>query len=478
MTMSETVQLVGIDLGTTTMSAVVAQAHLTRNSVTGRTGLDGIRERFRSEMVFTPIAGERIDEEAVGRQLDRWLEAGAVESDKIFGGGALLTGLTAQRDNAAALVQLIRRRLGDALIASADDPCLESWLAFMGNCAELSQAQPHLPVLNLDIGGGTTNLALGQAAEVLRTGCLFVGARHVQVEPGGYRLVRLSRYGRAVFDRVGIAKDVGTALASEEVDSILSYYMELLKAAVGGDRGRFAEPAARLHEQVAFRPLAGGMPAAITLSGGVGELVYSYLHGKPLPPTTAFGDLGIDFARRLVSSDWAHHFRRYRPASAGRATVYGLLRKNTEVSGSTLHLPDPRMLPLSDLPILGTITPASSDDELRALIDLAGRSDPGACLRVEIGSHDAGSVRAVGNRMAAILQASSFPAARTLVLLVHENVGKILGQYASRWGALPVQLVVIDEVSTRQARYARIGRPRQQVVPVTFYGLNEPGGES
>jgi len=32
-------------------------------------------------------------------------------------------------ENAAGLVDLIRRRLGQALIATADDPCLESWLS-------------------------------------------------------------------------------------------------------------------------------------------------------------------------------------------------------------------------------------------------------------------------------------------------------------------------------------------------------------
>src|SRR5262249_47340235 len=178
------VQLVGLDFGTTTMSAMVAEAQLARNAVSGRTDLDGIRECYRSEMVFTPLVAEQIDESAVARQLDGWLDTGGVRSTDLFGGGALLTGLTAQRDNAAALVRLVRARLGDALIATANDPCLESWLAFMGSCAELSRARPNLRVLNLDIGGGTTNLALGQGGEVLRTGCLFVGARHVHVGAG------------------------------------------------------------------------------------------------------------------------------------------------------------------------------------------------------------------------------------------------------------------------------------------------------
>ncbi len=369
------VQLVGLDFGTTTSSAVIAEARLCRNAVTGRSDLADVRERFRSEMVFTPLLEERIDEAAIAQQLDRWLDAGGVSPTDIFGGGALLTGLTAQRDNAAALVRLIRQRLGDALVATADDPCLESWLAFMGSCAELSRANPDLRVLNLDIGGGTTNLGLGQAGEVLRTGCLFVGARHVQVKPGTYRLLRLSRYAAALFAHLGIDRRIGDELAEAEVDAILTYYLDLLQAAISGQRDRFDEPTARLHEQVPFRPLGAEQPMALTISGGVGELVYAHLDGKPWPATTAFGDLGIDLARRLVHSRWGDDLRRFRPASAGRATVHGLLRHSTEISGSTLYLPDPKILPLADLPILGTIASASSEDDLRERIALAARSE-------------------------------------------------------------------------------------------------------
>lgn len=467
--MNQSVQLIGLDFGTTTMSAVVAEGRLTRNAVTGRTDLNAMAERYRSEMQFTPVLDERLDVDAVAGQLDRWLDAGGVQTDRIFGGGALLTGLTAQRDNASALVSLIRARLGDALIATADDPCLESWLAFMGSCAELSRAHPDRYVLNLDIGGGTTNLALGRNGEVLRTGCLFVGARHVQVEPGTYRIVRLSRYAHAVFAQLRIAKDIGASLATAEVERVLAFHLELLNAAVVGDRRPYEAPAGHLHEQAPFHSLTDSRPI-ITLSGGVGELVYAHFDGKPWPTTTAFGDLGIDLAQRLATSRWADDLRRYRPASAGRATVYGLLRHSTEISGSTLYLPDATILPLSDLPIVGVITAEASDDDVDAVIALARRCARGACVRVEVG-RDAGSVRSLGVRIRAAL--ASFPAAQPLVLLVNANVGKALGQYASHSGTLPTRLIVIDEVPARNAQYARLGRLRQQVVPVSYYGLND-----
>jgi ethanolamine utilization protein EutA len=475
--MSETIQLVGLDFGTTTSSAVVASARLTRAASTGRIELDQVRECYRSPMVFTPLdENDRLDMPQVEAHLDAWLAAGGVRPAEVFGGGALLTGLTAQKDNAASLVGLIRRRLGDALVTTADDPCLESWLTFMGSCAGLSRAHPQQAILNLDIGGGTTNLALGRAGEVLRTGCLFVGARHIQVVPGGYRIVKLSRYARALLDHLGVRKGPGDCLNEAEVEAVLDFYLGLLEAAAAGASEPFAAPVARLHEQVPFRLPAGVGDSAITLSGGVGELVYAHLQGQPWPPTTHYGDLGIDLARRIVRSPaWAEHLRQYRPASAGRATVYGLLRHSTEVSGSTLFLPHPEILPLADMPILGGLSAASDDAQVRELLERVRRSARGGCLRVSVGGQGAAAVRALGQQIARVLREVAFPAEHPLVFLVRENVGKVLGHYVTAWGVLPLNLVVLDEVTLRDAQYAHLGAAHDQVVPVSFYGLNAQG---
>jgi ethanolamine utilization protein EutA len=97
-------------------------------------------------------------------------------------------------------------------------------------------------------------------------------------------------------------------------------------------------------------------------------------------------------------------------------------------------------------------------------------------VQVGLGEVRAAAVRALGRRIAATLRACAFPAALPLVLLVRENVGKVLGHYVTEWGALPLNLIVIDEVAVRDAQYTRVGRSHSQVVPVSFYGLNASGG--
>jgi ethanolamine utilization protein EutA len=57
------------------------------------------------------------------------------------------------------------------------------------------------------------------------------------------------------------------------------------------------------------------------------------------------------------------------------------------------------------------------------------------------------------------------------VLLVGQNIGKTLGQYATTWGKQPACLIVIDELPPRPARFVSLGKLHSNVVPVSYYGL-------
>jgi len=465
------VHLLGLDFGTTTCGAVAAAAVVRRNVVTARMELSDLVELFRSPVTLTPYRDGRLDLVELESRLDFWLSTAGVAVERYFGGGALLTGLAAQADNADGLIALVRGRLKDALIASAGDPCLESWLAYLGNCAPLARAHPRQPFLNLDIGGGTTNLALGLGGEVLATGCLFVGARHFQVVPGTYRITKLSRYAAALLEHLGHHRKPGDELTKQEVGDILDYYLSFLHSCVAGQENRSA--LGGLLIQVPFVAPPGEMPPlALTLSGGVGELVYRHLRGEPWPGTTAFGDLGVDLAQRLAASPfWAEHWQRYQPEAGGRATVFGLLRHSTHVSGSTVFLPHAEDLPLRDLPILGTLSERSPPAHLNELIRLARASPRGGGLRLIVENASNDSIKDIAGRLTQAMQAQDFPPRQSLVLFVAQNLGKVLGNYITAWGTQPWHVMVIDEISCQDAQYAHIGGLRDRVIPVSFFGL-------
>jgi ethanolamine utilization protein EutA len=472
--------LIGLDFGSTTSSAVVASAEVVRNCVTGRMEWGRLSRVWRSEPVFTPFAGDVLDEARLAVLLDGWLADSGVDPAEIASGGAIVTGLAAQAANAAAIGRLVRQRLGDAVIATADDPCLESWLAFMGNCLRLSQAYPQTPFINLDIGGGTTNLALGQAGTVQSVGCYYVGARHVQCQPGSYLLLRLSPYGVRMLHGLGIQRSCGDELRPDERARILDFYTGLLEAVVSGQPPREPRELTEALKQVSFET-PRGPPPILTFSGGVGELVYAFARGEPRPGVTMFGDLGIDLAERIVGSPvLSRDLHTFVPETLGRATVYGLAIHNTELSGATLYLPHPEQLPLRDLPIVGRIQwPAVADPaalayvdgQLRASLALARHAASGACLELNIGPDDGQAVKQLGERLAQALEDTRFPPDRPLVVLVSSNVGKTLGQYATRWGRLSASLIVLDEMPSRGAQFVSLGRMTNQLVPASFYGL-------
>ena len=108
--MTDRVLLVGLDFGTTTSFAPVASAAVACNSLSGRVELTDIRQEYQSDQVFTPLVDDRLDETKLGAYLDVWLKA--VDPRRVLGGGAVITGLSAQRDNAAALAALVRARQG------------------------------------------------------------------------------------------------------------------------------------------------------------------------------------------------------------------------------------------------------------------------------------------------------------------------------------------------------------------------------
>ncbi len=481
----DVVTMIGLDFGSTTSSAMIAHARVGLNSTTGRMFFGYLDIIYRSEQVFTPFDNDRIDESVLRDHLDCWLRESGVRTEELFSGGAIITGLATEKNNVDCIKALVKERVGEAIIATASDPCLESWLAFMGSCGGLSRSKSERPILNFDIGGGTTNPALGLDGNVLATGCYYIGARHFQFAPGTYRLIAISDYGRILMNYLGIFRDIGDCLSNAERDAILDFYVEMLEAIACGNGNFIEDRAARAHTQV---PLNIENPAdlpVITFSGGVGELLYRYAQGQDLPETTHFGDLGIDLAMwimksRLLSSGLSEMV----PENMGRATVYGLAIHSTEISGSTLFFPQHQVFPLKDLPIVGRMPVDAKDTRVRQLLALIAKSSCGGAIQITSDNEDHQEgllrgpqverlerVKALGHKIRDGIRAEHLSHDTPLVLIVPRNYGKSLGNYATDWRKISTKLIVVDEILDRNAQFVNIGRMHNNIVPVSFYGV-------
>jgi len=189
----------------------------------------------------------------------------------------------------------------------------------MGSCGALSRYHADAPILNFDIGGGTTNVALGVNGDVLQTGCYFIGARHFQCVPGSYQLTAISSYGAALLAALKINKPIGASFSADEISKIMAFYARALEAIVLGDNAFFDTAIAQKHSQVPIQ-IQPNTKANITFSGGVGELIYKISAGETLPTTTFYGDFGIDLALAISHSPiLCAHLRICVPEHKGRA---------------------------------------------------------------------------------------------------------------------------------------------------------------
>ena len=470
------VLLLGLDVGSTTSSMLIAEATLQR-------GAQGTVLRclpddvlYRPAALLTPFAGGELDELALGTLLDHWIDESAIAVDEVFAGGALVTGLAAQSGNIDRVERLVADRLGEQLVANAGDPTLESWLAFMGSCGLLSRSKPDADVINLDIGGGTTNPALGRAGEVQVTGCAFIGARHWQFEPGSARLLAVTPQGQDIMQGLGMSHRLGDTLSETDVARLCAVLVESLEALVTGGR---LPPAWAFLEDVPFEPRPSERMAGqtiISFSGGVGELIYAHVAGEAWPPYLYFGDLGVALAQAIVASPiLARDIHRHVPEQRGRATVTGLALNSSDLSGASLYLPDETLLPLRNLPVVGVLHDAMSVEELTGQLSIARGGQSGISYRLSFTRADApvaADIRRFGKRLAEAIQSARLPLSQPLVLLLEANMGKVLGNYVTDWGQTPLPLLVIDEIPVRDSRFVNIGTARNGTVPVTFYGLN------
>ena len=255
---AETLLSVGIDLGTTTTQLVFSRLTVRNEgsafSVPNYTV--AAREVLRRSAVhFTPLRSEReLDAEAIARIVDAEYAAAGIDR--------------------RAVLEALSGYAGDFVVATAG-PALESALAGRGaGAADYAQAHA-CTVVNLDIGGGTTNIARFTNGALTDTACLNVGGRLVKLEPDG-RVTYVSPVLRPF-----VPYAPGDRLTPQDLAPAVALLTEILEEALGF---RPVQDEARLRGFVTDR-LPGPAPGAVySFSGGVADLMEDRPSSTPRSP--------------------------------------------------------------------------------------------------------------------------------------------------------------------------------------------------
>src|SRR5688572_1512218 len=345
-----TLTSVGIDIGSAGTQVVFSRVQLRRLSedLTSRYYVVSRETLHQSPVMLTPyISEERIDEDAIGGIVDAAYNAAGIHPDDIDTGAVILTGEALRRENAKPIADVLTEVAGEFVCATAGHH-MESMLAAYGSGAAKIAHDRSMPILNIDIGGGTTKLAIVEkGGAVGRTAAIHLGGRLAVVDAQG-RLTRLDPAGKRLAALAGCDWNLGDTVSEGDLDRVASWMADALVAALMQDPAPPEIAGLWLTDPLGTVSTGVVAKMAAMFSGGVGEYVYGREERD-------FGDLGRRFGRavrdRLDSGKLPLELL---PAGECiRATALGASEYSVQLSGNTIYLSSPgQLLPRKNLQVI------------------------------------------------------------------------------------------------------------------------------
>jgi ethanolamine utilization protein EutA len=458
---------VGIDIGSSTSHLMFSRLHLRRMGL-------GLSSRYivvrrvalaRPPIRFTPYAADgTIDARGVRVIVDDAFRAAGLTPKEIDTGAVILTGVAAERVNARAIADLFAETSGRFVCATAGHR-LEAVLAAHGAGAVEISREREAVVLHVDVGGGTSKLAVIRSGVVAEVAAIAVGARLVAFDSDGV-VVRLEDAAIAIAGSLGLHLRLGEALPASGRRALTAALAGALGEAMSGETLSPLAADLMLTEPLMSPPRA----ELVTFSGGVSEFIYG-------EEDQDFGDLARDLGRELAPMT-----KGARPAELIRATAIGVSQFTIQVSGDTLFLSRPALLPLRNLPVVHAALPDHAEPHPDAVasaiqagfrrLDLVEGSQPVAVVLDWHGAPAYRNLRALAEGIQAALPVG-MGLGLPLVLVFTQDVARLMGGLLRDELAVTQDIVAIDGVELRELDFIDIGQlvDGRRVVPVVVKSL-------
>ena len=468
---------VGIDVGSSTSHLMFSHLHLQRlgQFLSSRYVVVERRVLHRSPILITPYRSDyTIDADRLQRFIhDAYAEADLKPED-VDSGALILTGEAIKRHNAREIADLFASEAGKFVCASAGHN-LEALLAAQGSGAVAASRDPAQTVLNIDVGGGTCKFAVCHNGEVVETAATNVGGRLIAMDDDG-RVNRIEEAARWIADDLGVKLEIGEAVAEEGLQRIVDAMADALLDVVLHRQG-----SALSQKLILTAPLVSTAPVDMVLfSGGVSE----YLYGQE---TKTFGDIAPMLAEAVKSrmtADGMPAFGRP-PMERIRATVIGASQFTVQVSGNTISISQPAILPIRNLQVLYPQLPDREEIEPEELSSAIQKSFERFDLEegdipVALGIGWSGMPRypLLRNLAQGITDGipKSLKAGLPLVMVFSNDCGKLVGDIMREEMGITSEVVSIDNIYLKEFDYIDIGEIiyPANVVPVVVKSLVFP----
>ncbi len=433
---------VGIDIGTSTTQLIFSNLTVKNTASAFNMPKVSITEKeivYKSKIYFTPLIDDKtINCDEIKKIIEKEYESAKVKKEAIDTGAVIITGETARKENAGEVLQTLSGFAGDFVVATAG-PDLESIISGKGaGAAEYSKINKK-SVLNIDIGGGTSNFALFKNGDVTDTGCMNVGGRLIKLDANG-RITYVSPVLAGIYKNLHIGETLSKQKAQEITDLMTTALMQ----------GANLIPRDGLFDHfVTNKGIDENCHTdCICFSGGVSDVVYNQNYNDIFE----FGDIGVLLGNSILKSDLCKKYKLIKPTETIRATVVGAGTHTTEISGSTItYTAD--ALPLKNMPVL-KLTDEDEDDFENA-ISKKLKWFEGENVALSFKMTKPATFLNVSKYAESILNSAGN--LNPIVVVTEKDVAKALGQTLQSKTKMPV--VCIDSVKLSEGDYIDIGRP-------------------
>jgi ethanolamine utilization protein EutA len=468
---------VGIDIGSSTSHLIFSRLTLRRQGIALSSRFVVVNREIlhESPILLTPYVDKTtIDTDKLNEFIHEAYQKAGLTPNDIDTGALIVTGEAAKKKNAEAISALFSAQAGKFVCATAGHN-LEAILAAYGSGAVHMTYHEggDFTVMNVDVGGGTSKIAIVQQGKVIDTCALEVGARLVAMDENG-TINRLEDTALKIAKLAGVNLTLGGTMSDSDKEKFSQVLCDSLFEVL--ERGKMSP---QVKDLLLTPNLEFKDPIhAIMFSGGVSEFIYGYEKRN-------LGDLGVQFGKRVRerANKLAGGNIPLRPAEVRiRATVIGASQYTVQVSGNTIYLSHPELLPLRNLQV---VTPEFEQTE--SITSAAIKSSIERALqRYDIQDGDRAVALAIRWELG-----PSYPLIRTLaeglvgamkdyadkgqplVLVFDADIAKLMGNIIEREMLPGAGIISIDGIDLKDFDFIDIGQelPDAKAVPVVIKSL-------
>lgn len=456
----ETLLTVGIDLGTSTTQLILSELTVENFAsafTVPRIEISDKKVVYRSDIMFTPLLGQQeVDEQKIKEFVANEYRKSGVSKDAIRMGAVIITGETARKSNSSKVLQALSGYAGDFVVATAG-PDLESIIAGKGAGTEALSREYSSGIVNYDIGGGTSNLAVFRNGDVVDTACLDVGGRLIRIDTTTHKITYIAPKLLTIIEKERLDLAVGTIATPSNLAPIITVLTEALESAIGLRKpGPYYELLITNHGL--FHP---EWVESVTFSGGVADC----MDEKNIDWLT-YGDIGLLLGQAIRKSLIFKEKRVLHTVETIRATVVGAGSHTAEVSGSTISYTE-NVLPVKNTPVLKVTTADEAAtaqafaESIRAKLEWFVSEGEMPNVALAMTGLKSPSFAEIQRYAAGIAEGMRplWEKGHPLLLIVEADMAKALGN--SLYGLLPARhpIVCIDAIRAENGDYVDIGTP-------------------